>query len=136
VQRDTTRREGQLPLREVWLYADPLALLGMATRLLVATSAENHRPSPILQSPETGSARAEHVRNSQVYVYGLLLYSLLTGSLPSYGVPSRKLADLGTSVPALIGDLLYELLLDEPERRPDPNHAQRWLADLRSVLAT
>ncbi len=136
VQRDTTRREGQLPLREVWLYADPLAFLGMATRLLVATSAENNRPSPILQSPETGSARAEHVRNSQVYVYGLLLYSLLTGSLPSYGVPSRKLAELGTSVPALIGDLLYELLLDEPERRPDPNHAQRWLADLRSVLAT
>ncbi len=135
VQRDGTRKEGQLPLREVWLYADPLAQLGMAARLLSKTSSEPLRPSPILQAPETAASRAEPSRNSQVYVYGLLLYSLLTGNLPSYGVPSQKLAEQAPPLPALVRDLLFELLLDDPDRRPDPNHAQRWLADLRSVLA-
>lgn len=135
-QRDGTRKEGQLPLREVWLHSDPLAPLGMATRLLSPSSSEPQRPSPILQAPETGTSRSDSSRNGQVYVYGLLLYSLLTGSLPSYGVPSRKLAEQAPHLPALVRDLLFELLLDEPDRRPDPNHAQRWLADLRSVLVT
>lgn len=136
-QRDPTRREGQLLVREVWIYADPLAPLSMATRLLPVSGGDGLRPSPILQSPETGTADNLHIRNSQVYVYGLLLYALLSGSLPSYGVPSPKLAaELSPKLPAVVTDLLHELLLDSAARRPDPYHAQRWLADLRSLLVT
>ena len=136
-QKDSTRREGQLPLREVWIYADPLAPLSMAVRLLNLRTGDGGRPSPIFQSPETGTPHNLAIRNSQVYVYGLALFAVLSGSLPSYGVPSHKLAaELRQRVPALVGDLLAELLLDAPARRPDPYHAQRWLADLRSLLHT
>ncbi len=135
--RDPTRQDGQLPVREVWLHADPLAPLGLATRLLPLSGSTGQRPSPILQSPETSQTKAQPQRNSQVYVYGLLLYALASGSLPSFGTSQdRLLSDLRPKLPPVVSDLAYELLLDSPERRPDPYHANRWIAELRSLLCS
>jgi len=135
-QTDSARQEGQLPVREVWFYTDPLAPLGLAARLLPQTSLLSARPSPILQAPETGLANGPKARQGQVYVYGLLLYALASGNLPSFSAPRDKLlSDIRPVLPALLTDWLAALLLEKADRRPDPSHAQRWLADLRSVYA-
>lgn len=134
-QRDPTRQDGQLPLREVWLYADPIAPLGMATRLLPLAGTTGQRPSPVLQAPESSLTPPNVQRHSQVYVYGLLLYALASGSLPSHATSQDKLlGDLRSQLPPVLFDLLHELLHVPADKRPDPYHAQRWIAELRSLL--
>lgn len=133
-QTDPTRKQGQLPVRDVWLYTDPLAPLGFSTKLLPLQSGAAVRPSPILQAPETGNTNRP--RHGQVYVYGLLLYTLATGNLPPFSAPKDKLlAELRSKLPPLLLDFAAEVLLENAERRPDPQHAQRWLAELRSLYA-
>ncbi|HNI61252.1 MAG TPA: hypothetical protein PKW11_15015, partial [Pseudomonadota bacterium] len=64
-----------------------------------------------------------------------LLYALASGSLPSHATSQDKLlGDLRPQLPPVLFDLLHELLHVPADKRPDPYHAQRWIAELRSLL--
>lgn len=135
-QRDPTRREGQLLVREVWIYADPLA--PAVDGDTPAAGVGGRWPASVADSAvsrDRHGGQPPHPQQPRCTCTDSCSMRCCRSRPMACRVPSWP-PKCSSKLPAVVTDLLHELLLDSAARRPDPYHAQRWLADLRSLLVT